>query len=867
MGVTRRDFALTLGVSLALHVAASATTCHAAGTFGTASDEPEASVKWICPQETFAAGIGKPRYYRRTFNVSPGLQKAVARWWLDDVGEVFMDGKQVSGNRGVRIDDPADFTDILSSPGRHCLAVRDVNLAAKGGVCLALELCYADGSVEHVHTDGSWRCAKDAAEGWEKADFDDSPWDGARIHDDIFAGPWSARADMTLLLPIAERDAVARFRMARDARLKSVLAEMEREPKPTCRIGYDRGKAYFDIGGRRFEAAFYNASESWHDDNRKLRRQTAYFRDAGVHLFGLGLDLETAWKPDGTVDVKFAEEAMRSALAIDPEARFFVCLSAVLPPKWWTAAHPDELVGYIGAEADVNQRACLKNCAAPSAASMVWRRDFGKCLRDAVTKLEGGVLSKRIFAYRADWGINHEWHYYGMRGMMPDNGKAMTEAFRAWLRRVYGGNVDALRAAWRDPSATFETASTPSAAERLRKSAGRFRDPAAERRVVDYERCHARVLRSLLLECNGVVKEACGGRALVGNYCGYYFGVPETAEGWHLENDAILDSPYVDFQCSPSIYGAESRCRGCGQYARCLLEGLRSRGKLAILEADNSTTASETTYCRYSNSTESDIALLARDFAQSLCWGCGYWYFDFGQGWYADPAFKDFFAKIYPIRRRRDDCRSVSEVLVVGDYESVMFTHAEYPPTKENLAMTELANTLCCAGAPFDSASMADVMCGRLDGKYKAYIFPNLHFATDKKRDAVRRLRRQGAKVAWIGEAGAIGPKGACPAGIAESEDTEFAAAPTRVQLRDFLSGAGVHLYSDEADAAVYANASYVALHNARAGRRTIRLPRTSRVTELYPEPRPVAERCSEFSFDARGPASTIFLVERNERK
>ena len=58
-----------------------------------------------------------------------------------------------------------------------------------------------------------------------------------------------------------------------------------------------------------------------------------------------------------------------------------------------------------------------------------------------------------------------------------------------------------------------------------------------------------------------------------GNYCGYYFGVPETAEGWHLENDAILDSPCVDFQCSPSIYGAESRRRGCGQYARCLLEG------------------------------------------------------------------------------------------------------------------------------------------------------------------------------------------------------------------------------------------------------------------------------------------------------
>ncbi|MBR2837485.1 MAG: hypothetical protein IKE55_01755 [Kiritimatiellae bacterium] len=841
------------------HIALALALCSAAAP--AAAGEPEASVKWICPQETFAAGMAKPRYYRRAFNVSPGLRKAVARWWLDDVGEIFLDGKPVSGRRGARIDDPADFTAILSAPGRHCLAVRDANLAAKGGVCLALELCYADGSVEHVHTDRSWRCAKDAAEGWEKADFDDSSWDGAKVHDDIFAGPWSARADMTLLLPRAERDAVARFREARDARLKSVLAEMEKEPKPTCRIGYDRGNAYFDIGGRRFEPTFYNASESWHDDNRKLRRQTAYFRDAGVHLFGLGLDLETAWRPDGTVDVKFAEEAMRSALAIDPEARFFVCLSAVLPPRWWAAAHPDELVGYIGASADVNQRECLKNCAAPSAASRAWRRDFVKCLGDAVAQFEGGVLSRRIFAYRVDWGINHEWHYYGMRGMMPDNGKAMTDAFREWLRRAYGGDVDALRKAWNDGSAAFETASTPSAAERLRKSAGRFRDPVRERRVIDYERCHAQVLRSLLIVCNKAVKEACGGRALVGNYCGYYFGVPETAEGWHLENDAILDSPYVDFQCSPSIYGAESRRRGCGQYARCLLEGLRSRGKLAILEADNSTTTSETTYCRYSDSTEADIALLARDFAQTLCWGCGYWYFDFGQGWYEDPAFRDFFAKIYPIRRRGADCRSVSEVLVVGDYESVMFTHAEYPPTKENLAMTDLANALCRAGAPFDSASMADVASGRLKA-YKAYIFPNLHYATDWKRAVARRLRGQGAKLAWIGEPGAIGPEGAVAAAIAEPEDTAFGAAPNRAQLRAFLSGAGVHLYNDDADASVYANASYVALHNASAGRRTIRLPRAARVTELYPGRRLVSASTSEFSFDARGPATTIFLVE-----
>ena len=163
--------------------------------------------------------------------------------------------------------------------------------------------------------------------------------------------------------------------------------------------------------------------------------------------------------------------------------------------------------------------------------------------------------------------------------------------------------------------------------------------------------------------------------------------------------------------------------------------------------------------------------------------------------------------------------------------------------------MTELANTLCCAGAPFDSASMADVMSGRLK-KYKAYIFPNLHYVTDEKRGTLQRLRRQGAKLALVGAMG-------------EPNDVVFDKAPTRAQIRTFLSDAGVHIYNDDADAAVYANASYVALHNANAGRRTIRLPCAARVTELYPRSRRVSSRCTEFSFETSGTATTIFLVEK----
>ena len=71
-----------------------------------------------------------------------------------------------------------------------------------------------------------------------------------------------------------------------------------------------------------------------------------------------------------------------------------------------------------------------------------------------VRHLESTPYAKRIFAYRPDFGVYHEWHYYGMAECMPDVGKAMSAA--------YGKPI-------------------PSKEERLRTSAGVMRDPEKDR--------------------------------------------------------------------------------------------------------------------------------------------------------------------------------------------------------------------------------------------------------------------------------------------------------------------------------------------------------------------------------------------------
>ena len=822
------------------HLALAACALHAAAPDDRLADEtPRSAVSWICPNEPFDAGIGKARFYRHAFTTRNGLVRATARWWIDDWGFVHVDGKKTPGSAKM-VETPVDLTAALAKPGRHVLAVEGKNLAGTGGVCLSIALEYADGKNETVYTSESWLCATNAPSGWTAPGFDDAAWQPARRHGDIFSPPWCSLADMASLGLPSENARRTAIRAAREARAEKALATIARETKPICRIVYENGKPYFDIGGHRFETTFYNCSEQWSDDNPKLRRQTAFFRDAGMHVYGIGVHTPRVWRPDGSIDFADAEAKIRSVLSIDPEARFQFCIDTCTPPKWWCDAHPDELIGYATGTPSYGAQRQFLNFVAPSMASAMWRREMADYITRLVTYLESTPYAARIYAYRPDYGVHHEWHYYGFAGYLPDTGKAMTAAFRQWLERQYKGDATALRRAWNDSAVTFATAEVPRKDVRLRLSAGDLRDPVKDRPAIDYERCHAEQVRDCLFAFNRAAKEACGGRALVGNYCGYFFGMPFPAEAFHLENDAILDSPLVDFQCSPYVYGPPSRAAGNVQYARCLLEGLRRRGKLALLEADNVTTVHKTFHGHgnYTFSRSDDLAILARDFVQTLCWGCGYWYFDFGSGWYDAPEFGEFFKKIYAIRREIKDCRSVSEGLVVGDYESVMLTNAGSSKFNDQRT-TELVNALGHAGVPFDTASTVDLASGQLKD-YKMYIFCNLHFHTPGKDRLVAGLRARGKTVVL-------------PEKPLTAKD-----------LRALFAANGVHVWNDDPDAAVYASAACVGFHCASGGEKTIRLPRRAKVTMLFPERRPIAENTNKIVFtpSTNGMSTTLFRLE-----
>jgi len=720
----------------------------------------ESRAQWLCYPEPFSQGLKKSRCFRKSITVRDGLTSAKLHCVIDDVGTVFVNGSAVPPKRLFHPNNPQGYeVKDLFAKGRNALAFSATNLAGTGGFICRLELVFADGSIEEIVSDASWKANLNETDGWQKADFDDSAWITPQRIGDAQALPWATLYDMTSLLTREEQKATAEAKQRIREQFVEIKARLAKETKPQCKIRYTDGKAQIMIGSRPYEPTLYLGAYSWAFDNPAFREKIEAFRRSGIHLYGIGIDMQRIWKPDNSLDLGAVDDLLLNALALDPKGYYLFCFYASVAPSWWNNSHPDDLIDYANGGVDPTACDALQRFKAPSLASKTWRRDIGDALRRIVEHVEQSPLASRVFGYRPDYGVYAEWHYYGMANGMPDTGKAMTAAFRDWLRRNYPDEA-ALRKAWDSADVSFGNAQVPGKEERLDAKALSLRDPVANRKTADFLRCLSEELKDCLLHCNRTVKEACGRRALVGNYCGYFFGMSYPAEGWHLANEAILDSPDVDFQASPFCYSKYFRALGESQQARSLVETYRLRGKLCMLEADSRTHLEPDHGHTYAANAEQSVATLARDFCQALTLGCGFWYYDFGKPWYNDPLIFDFFGKIQSIRQLPADCGSAAEVVVVADFESVIYHGTEqYPLRVTHTAIDEAVRELGHAGVPFDTLSFGDLQRKNLK-EYKVYIFPNLYYVTPEKRAVVDTLKRDGKALVWLFAPGYLTDKG-----------------------------------------------------------------------------------------------------------
>ena len=89
-----------------------------------------------------------------------------------------------------------------------------------------------------------------------------------------------------------------------------------------------------------------------------------------------------------------------------------------------------------------------------------------------------------------------------------------------------------------------------------------------------------------------------------------------------------------------------------------------------------------------------------------------------------------------------------------------------------------------------------------------------------------------------------------------------YSAVPNLPQqmVRNILTQAGCHIYTDSGTDVVYANSDYVAIHSAFAGERTVRLPGTYTVYDVLQE-KTVAENVNAFTVALTGKQTRLFRL------
>ena len=123
--------------------------------------------------------------------------------------------------------------------------------------------------------------------------------------------------------------------------------------------------------------------------------------------------------------------------------------------------------------------------------------------------------------------------------------------------------------------------------------------------------------------------------------------------------------------------------------------------------------------------------------------------------------------------------------------------------------------------APFDDFYLEDWELAHRDGKsYKAYLFLDaLYIPSEQRRAITEKIENSGAFALWLGQAGGYDENGPAPV-FAKGLD----AIPTEQALREQLTAAGVHFYS-EVDDLVFVNDRTIVLTSQSDGPRALRLP------------------------------------------
>ncbi len=477
--------------------------------------------------------------------------------------------------------------------------------------------------------------------------------------------------------------------------------------------------------------------------------QVALARDAGVNL--VSFSAPACWDPpEKATDWSPLDSLCRRIIAVNPNVLLVPRVGADAP-DWWLQRHPQARMVYdldhVRADhASVSDRSYRADAAA----------HLEKLCRHLCETFP------RHFAGIHPCGQNTgEWFYLDswerpLSGYDP----ATLTAFRAWLKSK--GDDDA------------ETATVPTPARRREHPYGLLRDPAREKRLIEFARFQQAEMAEHVATLAAACRRGTGGQKLVVFFFGYLFEFGGLQNGaptcGHYALSRLLHSRDIDILCSPISYTD----RDWLGTAPCMstAESVRQAGILWLNE-DDSRTFLDTRRAEHVQegglvNLEQTQQVMLRDTAQEALRGFGSWWMDLpGEGWFNDARIWQEMVRLRPVDTAmlHRSKPFTPEVAAIMDEDSMCHLTGGSAVAAQPLIYSGRAD-FGRIGAPYGQYLLADVTAGKVPAKLQ--VFLSAWALSPVQRRELVASRATGTTRVWCWAPGYLYPDRQAVEGIAE---------------------------------------------------------------------------------------------------
>lgn len=433
--------------------------------------------------------------------------------------------------------------------------------------------------------------------------------------------------------------------------------------------------------------------------------QVALARDAGVNL--VSYSAPGCWtEPEKPQDWQSLDNLCRQIITVNPKVLLVPRVGADAPP-WWLKRHPDARMVFDDKVIDDTH-------ASPS--DRQYRADACAHL-EALCRHLTETFPGHFAGVHPCGQHTGEWFYErSWTNQVSGYDPATKAAFHQWLR-AHG-----------DPGA--DTAEPPTAAERRAHPNGMLRDPAKERRLIDFARFQQEEMGTFVTEMAAACRRGTGGEKLVVFFYGYLFEFPPLPTGaptsGHYALSTVLKSRDIDILCSPISYTD----RDWLGTAPCMTtaESVKAAGMLWLNEDDSRTYLDPRTQEHVQEGGLVDLLqtqqVMLRNTAQEALRGFGSWWMDLpAQGWFNDARIWEEMVRLHPVDAAMAQRKTpfTPEIALIVDEDSM----CHLPGGSAVMARPLIYDARAAAGrsgAPYGQYLLGDVVAGKVPAKLQIYL-------------------------------------------------------------------------------------------------------------------------------------------------